>query len=98
MADSLATSTSNFNVPENPIGRYEIEVRHRPSIPNNVKNWQVFEDDKQIHQFLTLAGDFEGAVVDKENEIQEEVSPTYEPLQNQIISEGSNSGRGVHCY
>ena len=48
LVDSLATSVEDFKVPMHPIGKYEIEVRHRSSIPDNVKSWQVFEDDKQI--------------------------------------------------
>ena len=52
---------------------------------DNVKSWQVFEYDKQIHQFFTLTGDFEGALVDEENEFQDEVSPTQEPLKNQTM-------------
>ena len=65
------------------IGKYEIEVRRRPSVPNNVKSFQFFEDDKQIHKFLTLTKDFEGLVVDEENKLVEVVPPTQEPLQSQ---------------
>ena len=42
MADSLEVAASTFKPPINPRLRYEIELRHRPSIPDNVKNWQVF--------------------------------------------------------
>ena len=68
-----------------PIGKYEIELRHRLSILDNVKNWQVFEDDKQIHNFLTLTGEFEGLAVDEENQFREGVPPTQDPLQRQIV-------------
>ena len=68
-----------------PVGKYEIKVRHRPSIPDNMKSFQVFEDDKQIHKFLTLTREFEGLVVDEENELQEGVPPMQEPLQSQIV-------------
>ena len=70
MGDSLTTLASSFNVPTHPIGKYEIEVSHRPSVTDNVKSWQVFKEDKQIHQFFTLTGDFEGAPIDEENEFQ----------------------------
>ena len=46
VVDSLATSTTTFWVPMHPVGKYEIELRHRPYVPDNVKNWQVFKDDK----------------------------------------------------
>jgi ribonuclease HI len=45
MIDSLAISTSNFRVPLPPKLRYDVEVKYRPSIPENVKHWKVFEDD-----------------------------------------------------
>jgi ribonuclease HI len=52
MADSLATSASNFKVPLPPKFRYDVEVKYRPSIPDNVKHWKVFEDDLEIKKFL----------------------------------------------
>ena len=39
MVDSLAVATSTFRPPQNPLLRYEIEVRYRPSIPDNIKHW-----------------------------------------------------------
>ena len=59
MADSLAVAASTFKPPINPRLRYEIELRHRPSIPDNVKHWHVFEDDEHINQFLMMVGNFE---------------------------------------
>ena len=38
MVDSLVVA-SNFRPPQNPLLRYEIEVRYRPSIPDNIKHW-----------------------------------------------------------
>ena len=38
MADSLAVAASTFHPPQNPLLRYEIEVRYRPSIPDNIKH------------------------------------------------------------
>lgn len=35
-------------------------MRHKPYVPDNVKNWQVFEDDQQIKEFLTMVEEFEG--------------------------------------
>ncbi len=48
--DSLAAAASVSKVPVFPNIRYELEVIHRPSVPDNVKNWQVFENDKQIEE------------------------------------------------
>jgi hypothetical protein len=52
MADSLASSTSIFKVPLPPKMRYDVEVKYRPSIPDNVKHWKVFEDDLELKKFL----------------------------------------------
>jgi ribonuclease HI len=48
MEDSLATSASNFNVPLPPKFIYDVEVKYRPSILDNVKHWKVFEDDLEV--------------------------------------------------
>jgi hypothetical protein len=43
-------------------------MRHRPSIPNNVHHWQVFEDDEQIKQFLEMVDEFSETHIDQENQ------------------------------
>ena len=48
IADALAVSTSLFKIPIHPNKKYEIEVKHKPVVPGNLKYWQVFEDDKQV--------------------------------------------------
>ena len=52
MADSLAVSVSNFRIPFPPKLKYDVEVKYRPSILDNVKHWKVFEDDLEIKKFL----------------------------------------------
>ena len=42
----LAISASLFQIPQNPKEKYQIEVRHRPSILDNVDHWQAFESDE----------------------------------------------------
>jgi hypothetical protein len=44
--DALATLASVFKISIFPNRKYEIEVKHRPTVPNNIKHWQVFENDK----------------------------------------------------
>jgi hypothetical protein len=44
LADSLAISASNFKIPLPPKPKYDVEVKYRLAIPNNVKNWKDFED------------------------------------------------------
>jgi len=65
IADSLATSAVAFKAPIHPSSKYEVEVRHRPSVPNNIKSWQVFEDDAQIRNFLHLEGTFKNLVIEE---------------------------------
>jgi hypothetical protein len=43
-------------------------MRHRPSIPNNIQNWQVFEDDEQLHNFLESIDEFSEMHADQENQ------------------------------
>jgi hypothetical protein len=43
--DSLAKAIVTFVPPTVLKLKYHIEMRHRPSIPNNVQHWKVFEDD-----------------------------------------------------
>jgi hypothetical protein len=58
VAESLVVSTSNFKVPLPPKLKYDIEVKYKPSIPNNVKHWKVFEDDLEIKIFLEVFDEF----------------------------------------
>jgi hypothetical protein len=52
MANSFAASERNFKIPLPPTLRYDVEVKYRPSIPDNVKYWKVFDDDLEIKRFL----------------------------------------------
>ena len=70
IVDSLASSTSLFKIPIYPNKRYEIQVKHRPSIPDNVKNWKVFENNHQIKRFLENEEEFINTQIDEENQIE----------------------------
>jgi hypothetical protein len=45
--------------------KYHIEMRHKPSISNNVQHWRVFEDDEQIKQFLEMVDEFSENHIDQ---------------------------------
>ena len=49
LANSLVVTTNNIEIPVYPNKKYEIEVKHRTVVLDNMKYWQVFEDDKQIN-------------------------------------------------
>jgi ribonuclease HI len=68
VVDSLATSARNFKVPLPPKLRYDIEVKYRPSIPDNVKHWKVFEDDLEIKRFLETIDEFSALHIDQDHE------------------------------
>ena len=83
---SLATYTTVFKVTIHPSGKYEVEVRHRPFVLDNVKNWQVFEDDKQVQKFLNLTWYFDGLINDEYNRLLGGSTLTQECLQSQTDS------------
>jgi ribonuclease HI len=53
-ADGLSPST------------FSVELLFRPSVPNNITSWRVFEDDQQIINFLHMEETFQGAVIDEQ--------------------------------
>jgi len=66
IADALATSASVFKIPIFSNIKYEIEVKHRPMIPNNIKYWKVFEDDKHVERFLQMSDEFANVNINDE--------------------------------
>jgi hypothetical protein len=83
MADSLAVSARNFRVPLPPKLRYDVEVRSRPSIPNNVKHWKVFEDDLEIKIFLETVDEFSTLHIDQDPD--PEINPHTGAFLNKIV-------------
>jgi len=67
-ADALAKAASTFSPPMTFKLKYHIEIRHIPSIPDNIQHWQVFEDDEQIKKFLEVVGKFSETHADQENQ------------------------------
>ena len=65
MADSLATAVSNFRSTMFSNKIFEIHIKHRPAIPDNLKFWQVFWDDKKVRNFLQSEGEFENCSMDE---------------------------------
>ena len=68
IAYTFAVAASTFRIPIYPNTKYTIEVKHKPTIPDNVKYGQVFEDDDHIENFLTLSNDYESMAIDEEEE------------------------------
>ena len=66
-ANMLANAASNL-CPSDNFSRdeFSVELIYRSSIPDNIMNWRVFEDDKQIINFLHLEDTFKASVRDNE--------------------------------
>jgi len=48
--------------------KYEVKIRYKPSIPDNVKYWYMFENEYQIKRFMEMIGKFSKSVITKEDE------------------------------
>ena len=72
LADSLAISTSLFVPPLPPKLSYDVQVKYRPSLLDNVKFWKVFENDDELSKFLQLVDEFSDMHIDQENLNMEE--------------------------
>jgi hypothetical protein len=73
LGDSLSTSASNFKVPFPPKFRYDVEVKYRPSIAENVKHWKVFEDHLEVKRFLEIVEEFLEMHIDQDAVSEEEL-------------------------
>jgi ribonuclease HI len=65
-ADILANVASKLLLAEGlSPNAFSIELLFRSSIPDNITNWRVFDDDQQIINFLHMEDTFQGAVIDE---------------------------------
>jgi ribonuclease HI len=67
LVDSLYTMASILS----PLEEYEastfaVEMIFKPSVPNNISNWKVFEGDEHIVDFLTNQDNFKDLAIDDE--------------------------------
>jgi hypothetical protein len=67
LVDSLATTASRLSPLEDyEPSRFTVELLYKPSMPNNISNWKVFEGDEQIIIFLTNQENFKDMAIDDE--------------------------------
>jgi ribonuclease HI len=58
-ANELAVVASTLQLPDSLLDEnISVEVIFRPSVPDNMNHWQVFDDDKQVIKFLTHMHEF----------------------------------------
>ena len=72
LADSLTVSVSLCVPPLPPKLSYDVQVKYRPSLPDNVKFWKVFESDDELSKLLHLVNEFSDIHIDQENLNMEE--------------------------
>ena len=63
LANGLAFSASTCQL-LHPNKQYTMHVKHCPTVPDNMRYWQVFGDEKQIENFLQSKGEFEDSSLD----------------------------------
>ena len=51
--------------------RFSIELIFRPSIPDNITNWRIFNDDPDIVSFLTSEGSYTNQIIDEDQHDQQ---------------------------
>ena len=68
VVDALAKAASSLKIPMNSSDKFEIHVKHRLTIPDNQRYWQVFQDDDEIDDFLQNKGKFKETSIDEEND------------------------------
>jgi len=81
-AHILATFASTCKLPFEPNHHFTGEIKHRPAVPNNVKDWQVFESDEKINNFLTLEHEFSNINIDMDamNDSQQQTNENQQAV------------------
>ena len=67
-ADLLDLVAIRFRITKQTQLKYPIEIRYRPSVPDNTRQWNVFEDDMEIKKFLELSGEFSNSLIDQDQD------------------------------
>lgn len=83
--DSLTVSASMFIPPLPPRQVYEVQMKNKPSLPDNVQHRKVFEDDDEVNRLLQVIDEFSEMKIDQDNEALEE-NPQSQ-LRNKIGKE-----------
>ena len=67
----MALAATHFRIPKTTQLRYPIEVRYKPCVPDNVKQWKAFEYDTEIKMFLELTNEFSNSLIDQDEDEEE---------------------------
>lgn len=88
LANSLAFSASSYKMPY-PNRQYTVELKHQPLVLDNMKYWQVFDNDKQIEIFLQSKDEYEDDSIDLECELENQIvvhSDVEKQLDNSYVN------------
>ena len=72
LADKLAIAESTLHPSKELLnGDGKLEINFRPSVPDNMEHWQVFQSDEQILKFLHNIDEFSNLSVNFQEEGKE---------------------------
>jgi hypothetical protein len=74
--------------------RFSIELLYKPSIPDNITNWRVFEGDEQIISFLTNKENFKDLAID--DEVFQKMLVEQEDVEHNIDKENNMTQPKLH--
>jgi hypothetical protein len=75
LVDSLAVSSSLFKIPLPLKVKYEVEIRYRPYVLDNIKHWKVFKDDLEINFFFQSVDEFYSLHIDQDHDLKSHPHP-----------------------
>ena len=81
-------------------GDGKFEINFRPSIPDNINNWQVFKDDSQIVKFINNMQEFSDCQInfqdEKDTNIKEEDQPMNRIPKNVVEWESTFDRQDIY--
>jgi hypothetical protein len=75
LANSLAISVGVLELPLPPMVKNDVDIRYRPSVPDNVKHWKVFEDDSELEKFLQSVDECSALHIDRDLDLEGDPRP-----------------------
>jgi len=72
IVDSLATAASNLKIPMKSSNKFEINVKNRPPVLDNLRYWKVFWDDNEINAVLQNEEKFNNSSIDDDCDTDEQ--------------------------
>ena len=84
VADTLANAAARFTPLRD---GFSIEVVYRPSVPDNISNLRVFNDDQQILDFMCNAKVFKDTAIDEE-EHEHALQSEHDERKDNIMPKG----------